>query len=472
MKKKYFLTALFTSLILGACSNDKNEDVPPTPEIPAKDLTTQLTDNNKALVNPGMGWNQMYYTFDDVMVPSGNDVTDLLDWLPCDIVSFRLSWNKIEPEEGKYNWSVIDNVAKPWTAAGKRLGFKFYTNFLWDYAKKQATPLWVRDAGAQGRYLDNNGNHDDDAWMANYSDPILLEKLGNFYKAVAEHYKDSKIEFIEIGSIGRVGEGNSYQIGVNATEDDIKKHVDLLRECFPNTQLIINDDYGASACAYAKTQGYGIDDHSIGVGSSSNPPGRAYNAAILDKFKDGTTVIGLENDTWLKPDEWYYQQMVAACANYCRIHVSPSRLLLDGVKEVVESMTLKMGYRIQFPEITLPETITRGKDFSIKYSIKNVGVGCCTIECYPRFVLLDDNNKEVYGITDTETKGNDLKYGKDELTLERTLTANIPSTVTAKKLTLYVCMVDKNNEAIINLPYNGVNSANRKLYKVTEVGVR
>ena len=93
MKKNYFLTTLFISLILGACSNDNNEDVPPIPEIPAKDLTIQLTDNNKALVNSGMGWNLMYYTFDDVMVPSGNDVTDLLDWLPCDIVSFRLSWN-------------------------------------------------------------------------------------------------------------------------------------------------------------------------------------------------------------------------------------------------------------------------------------------------------------------------------------------------------------------------------------------
>ena len=87
-------------------------------------------------------------------------------------------------------------------------------------------------------------------------------------------------------------------------------------------------------------------------------------------------------------------------------------------------------------------------------------------------LFLDNNNKEVYGITDTSTKGNDLKYGKDELTLERTLTANIPSTVTAGNLTLYVCMADKNNEAIINLPYDGVNSANRKLYKVTEVGVR
>ena len=476
MNKIYIIALLFAPFLTWGCSSDSGEEnltptTNTTPGITVNDVVTRLSDNGKALTNPGMGWNQMYYTFDDVIVPNGSDVNDVLDWLPCDIVSFRLSWNKMEPEEGKYNWTIIDDVANSWTASGKRLGFKFYTNFLWDYANKQATPLWVKEAGAQGCFLDNDGNPDNDTWMANYGDPVLLEKLGNFYKAVAEHYKNSKIEFIEIGYIGRVGEGNSYQIGVNATEEEVKLHIELLRACFPNTQLIINDDYGAVACDYAKTQGYGVDDHSIGVGYSTNPPGRGYNATILDKFQDGTTVIGLENDTWLKPDEWYYQQMVAACANYCRIHVSPSRLLLDGVKEVVTNMNLKMGYRFLFPEIVLPETVTKGKDFNLKYSIKNVGVGCCTVECHPRFVFMDNNGKEVYGITDISTKGNDLKYGRDSLILERTLTGNIPSTVSAQKLTLYVCMANKSDEPVINLPYSSVSSSNKKLYKVMEIDV-
>ena len=473
MKTKYFFFPILLFLLLPSCS-DVGGDSPVTPggEEPVEDIVVNLQDNGQAITNPGMGWNLMYYTFDDVMVPNGSDVTDVLDWLPCDIVSFRLSWAKIEPQEGQYNWNVIDDVANRWTAAGKRLAFKFYTNFLWDYANRQATPLWVRDAGAQGRYLDHDGNAANDPWMANYGDPVLLEKLGNFYRAVAEHYKNSTIEFIELGSIGRVGEGNSYQIGVEPTEDELKAHIDLLKNCFPNTQLIINDDYGAVACAYAKSVGYGVDDHSIGVGFSTNPPGRAYNATILDKFKDATTVIGLENDTWLKPDEWYLTQMIAACANYCRIHVSPSRLLLDEVKPVVESMNLKMGYHIQFPMIELPGQVTKGKEFTIAYSIKNVGVGCCTVDGYPRFVFRDTNAREVYGITDTDFKATQLKYGKDSLVINRQLKASIPSAVDASALTLYVCMVDKDNKPVIKLPYSETSASEDRQYKVTQVDVK
>ena len=473
MKIKYLLLLLSIMAIINSCSGSSDNPTPNTPDTPeeVKDLTVEMKDDNKPLTNPGMGWNLMYYTFDDVIVPQGDDVTDLLNWLPCDIVSFRLSWAKMEPSEGKYNWEIIDKVAKVWTDAGKRLSFKFYTNFLWDHADRQATPLWVRDAGAKGVYLDHDGNHDNDAWMANYADPVLLAKLENFYKAVAEHYKNSAIEFVELGSIGRVGEGNSYQIGVEPTQGELKSHIDLLKKCFPDTRLVSNDDYGSFACGYAKTVGYGVDDHSIGVGSSTNPPGRGYNATILDKFKDGKATIGLEDDTWLLPDEWYYKQMVAACANYCRIHVSPSRLLKNEVKPVVASMNLKMGYRIQIPTVTLPEKVALGKDFKITYNIKNVGVGCCTVECYPRFVFKDDKGAEVYGITDKGMTTNMLQYGKDNLVFDRTLTANLPKTLTSSSLTLYVCLVDKNDKPIINLPYTA-STSNKKLYKVVQVKVK
>lgn len=475
-KNIFILLLSFTFIV--SCSSS-NHSVDPDPVIPSKpeqgtvnDITVTLKDNGKALTNPGMGWNQAYYTFDGVVVPQGDDASDILDWLPCDIVYFRLSWAKIEPEEGKFNWKIIDDVANEWTAAGKRLAFKFYTNFLWDHSEKQATPLWVKDAGAKGVYLDHDGNHANDSWMANYSDPILMEKLGNFYKAVAEHFKGKEIEFIELGSIGRVGEGNSYQIGVNATQDEVKAHIDLLKKHFSNERLVINDDYGSVACAYAKSVGYGVDDHSIGVGSSTNPPGKGYNAAILDKFKDGKVTIGLENDTWLKPDEWYCKQMEASCANYCRIHVSPSRLLYDEVKPVVATMNLKMGYRFQFPTIIIPEQVFRGKEFSITYSMKNVGVGCCTVDCHPRFVFKSDNDTEVFGVTDTEMTGNMLQYGKDSVVIDRKVKATIPTSVSSSALTVYICLVDKEGKAIINLPYSATNASDKKLYKVTQIKLK
>lgn len=54
--------------------------------------------------------------------------------------------------------------------------------------------------------------------------------------------------------------------------------------------------------------------------------------------------------------------------------------------------------------------------------------------------------------------------------LDRTLKINVPSSVKAKILTLYVCMVDKSDKPIINLPYAG--DMKDKLYKVAQVKVK
>lgn len=470
MKRKSILFALTGLVLLTSCSGSNGDVVNPNGGGTSGNGTVELVDNQKNLSNPGMGWNQMFYTFDDVPVPTVNDRGDLLNWIPCDILSFRVSWAKMEPQEGQYNWSVIDDATGSWLSAGKRLAFKFYTNFLWDNPDRQATPLWVRDAGAKGRNLDGNNNPNDDAWMANYGDPIFLAKLENFYKAVANHYSADKIEFIELGSIGRVGEGNSYQIGVEPTEAELKTHIDLLRKCFPNTQLIINDDYGTTACLYAKTIGFGIDDHSIGVDASKNPPGRAYDKELIDKFHDGKSIIGLEDDTWLLPDDWYLRQMEAAHANYCRIHTSPSNLRKSDVRSIVNKMTLKMGYRILFPKITIPTSVQASKSFDISYDIKNGGVGYCQVVCFPRFVVKDSNGKVIASATDTNFNHQNLMSSSDNVVLHRSVSITLPQGASGKSCTLYVSMSDKNGKPLINLPYDGNDGS--KQYKLMQFNVK
>jgi len=80
-----------------ALSNE--QDISTTTE----SVTVHLADNGKAQTNPGMGWNLMYYTFDGVCTVPANERTDLLDYVPCDIISFRVSWAAMEPKEGEYN---------------------------------------------------------------------------------------------------------------------------------------------------------------------------------------------------------------------------------------------------------------------------------------------------------------------------------------------------------------------------------
>jgi len=437
-------------------------------------LTVKLTDNKKALTNPGMGWNLMYYTYDRVCTVPENEKNDLLSWVPCDIISFRVSWTAMEPTEGQYNWELLDGPMRPWIASGKRVAFKWYTNFLFDNKNRQATPIWVKDAGANGRYISGDKDTTNDAWVAYYGDPILLQKLGNFYKAAAEHYKNVPIEFIELGSIGRVGEGNAYQMGgINPSESDLQKHIDLFRSAFPKTQLIINDDYGEFACLYAKSKGFGVDDHSIGVGGKSGDPinhGRAYNKEIIVQyFHDGTAPIGLEDETWFQIDNWYLQQMIEAKANYCRIHQKPANLKDSSVQSILKEMNLKMGYRIQFPEIKFPAKITEGKAFTINYSIKNAGAGYCLGSYFPLFTVKDKNGKVIAtSNTGSSFKAGDLKSSTDGVTLSNEVSIKIPSNCRGNMFSVYVSMSDENKNPMLNLPYDNDDGSKRYLvYRFT-----
>lgn len=473
---KKFIWAIIALFFLSCQKNLR-----PGFSIQSDSIVVQMQDNGKVFTNPGMGWNLMYYTFDGVSCVPENEKNDLLNWVPCDIISFRLSWNTIEPIEGQYNWKIIDDVAAPWIAAGKRVAFKFYTNFLWDNAHLQATPLWVKDAGAKGRYIDGDGNPSNDTWVADYSDPVLLQKLGNFYTAVANHYKDQPVEFMELGSIGRVGEGNSYQMGgIEPSEDDLKKHIDLFKEHFPKIQLIINDDYEKFACNYAKTLGYGVDDHSIGVGGTAgdpNNPGRAYNKWIIGGsgvteplFQDATVPIGLENETWHQIDNWYLEQMIAAKANYCRIHQNPSKLKDPSVQTILKNMNLNMGYRIQFPSIKVKKVNDKGTAIQVNYTIKNGAAGYCLKPFKPTITIKDLNDNIISTATDENFDPRLLKSASDKIELSGAILVSLPAGFNDRKCKIYISMVNAAKTPAVNLPYN--NDDGNKRYLVTEFAIK
>ena len=64
----------------------------------------------------------------------------------------RLAWAYLEPEEGRFNWSVVDTPAQRWIAKGKKVALRFTTS---ETGQLYATPEWVRKAGAQGTFTKN-----------------------------------------------------------------------------------------------------------------------------------------------------------------------------------------------------------------------------------------------------------------------------------------------------------------------------
>ena len=102
-------------------------------------------DSDIVCSNPHKGWEFHYFDngierYHDRLQPG-----DFLEDFPgLRTIYLRLGWSYLEPEEGKYNWDLIDTVIQKWTARGYNISFRITckeTNNL-----VFATPEWVKQA--------------------------------------------------------------------------------------------------------------------------------------------------------------------------------------------------------------------------------------------------------------------------------------------------------------------------------------
>ena len=73
--------------------------------------------------------------------------SDTLEWFPgVSVVYMRLPWVFIEPEEGKFNFGVLDTPAQRFIDKGKQIAIRITCTEHWI---PWATPKWVKDKGAK-----------------------------------------------------------------------------------------------------------------------------------------------------------------------------------------------------------------------------------------------------------------------------------------------------------------------------------
>src|SRR5687767_4915882 len=87
--------------------------------------TTRPADDGRALVNPGMGWVLYFYSDYTSNYGSRLEPSDTVDDFPgVSTVYMRVPWSMLEPQEGKFNWALLDTPAQRWVAKGKRVAFR------------------------------------------------------------------------------------------------------------------------------------------------------------------------------------------------------------------------------------------------------------------------------------------------------------------------------------------------------------
>lgn len=389
-------------------------------------VVVQPADTGAALVNPSMGWTLMFYSnvpknYGSKLAPS--DTVE--DWPGLAVVYLRLPWAFVEPQEGRFNWPVLDTPAQRWIAKGKRVALRITCSENWI---KFATPQWVKDAGARGVFYQwgKGPKKDGPLWDPNFGDPVFLEKLDNLLRAMAARYDGNpNVAFIDIGSYGMWGEGHtggSSRVPQERANKIVRQHIDLYVKHFPHTQLAILDDVtgptskGASQplTDYALSKGITLRDDSICV---QPPPNSWYHAPMAQLFWPRLPVIvehqhygpSKQRGAWgdgsllLKAIEEYH-------ASYLTIHWWPHEMLTQ-TRTTVDQVNLRLGYRLQMREMSWPVSAVIGKPFVVKSKWANAGVAPCYPGGFVALTLKDAEGGLVAVLVDEGFNVRDLKVG-------------------------------------------------------------
>ncbi len=355
-------------------------------------VTVRPADNGKALVNPDMGWTMHFYSNVIANYGSKLEPSDTLDDFPgLSTVYLRLPWSFLQPEEDRFDWSVVDTPAQRWISKGKKIAFRVSSSESW---MRYATPKWVEEAGAKGHNFTVGKGVDPDGpyWEPIYNDPVFLEKLDHFLAAFARRYDGNpNVAFVDVGSFGVWGEGHCWASTKIEVADSVRRqHIDLYLKHFKKTLLAVSDDFigpGNRVASHPLTDhmlahGVTLRDDSICV---QPPPNSWYHAELAQSFWPKLPVVlehehygpSVNKNAW-RGGELLVQSVEDYHAAYMSIHWWPHEFL-ERNREVIDRINLRLGYRLQLRQLSWPESIRLGEPFDVHAVWANAGVA----PCYP-----------------------------------------------------------------------------------------
>jgi hypothetical protein len=421
-------------------------------------------DTGEALCNPGMGWVFHYYDNNPANYGSRLEPSDTVDEFPgLTVIYLRIPWSYVEPEEGRFNWAVVDAPAQRWIDKGKQVAFRFTCSESW---MRWATPEWVMKAGANGyNFRPGQGVVEDGPfWEPDYDDPIFLEKLGNFLAAAAKRYDGNpEVAFIDVGSFGVWGEGHTFaSTRLPFSGDTVRRHLDLHRKHFPRTLLAANDDFssqgrGDDTIDYAREKGLTLRDDSILVQGGKNA---YFHANFAQGIWPNLPVIlesehyGGSRDRGCWQDGSLYLQAVEDYhASYASIHWWP-REFLQECGDLIHRINQRLGYRLQLTEASWPGKVKLGEPMQLTCRWRNAGVAPCLPGGFPCVTLKDRKGGIVATYVDEAFDMRSLPVAApgEAPETERSLTVSLPYFAQGGTYDVYVSVGSRTGTPQIALP--------------------
>ena len=365
-------------------------------------------DTGEALVNPGMGL--VHYHYSNRLWAYGMYAKPgETDPLPgTSVVYFRVLWSDVEPQEGVFRWDIFDAVAQNWIKAGKQIAFRI----ICCNQTENATPDWVRAAGAKGIWFKYRSSTAEPRWEPVYDDPVFLEKYTGFLKAFAARYDgDSSVAFVDVGSFGMYGEGHTgdtSKLSRAETERIARLHMELHRKWLPHTYLVISDDVAGSTSKaadlpllkFARSLGIGLRDDSLmcsKFGWYHDHWGRLFAPTLPVVLETGHYTLCSARGNWRK--DRILESVEKHQASYFTFHGFPEDFRESHVAEIA-AVNRRIGYRLVPEKVSFPDEVKLGAPVEIAAEWINRGVAPCLPGGFVAWSLVDAAGNVCWSFTD------------------------------------------------------------------------
>ena len=217
-------------------------------------IALQPRASRKLLHNPGTGWVMYIDHFDGDPFPEAEAFwRELEPVIPyISILYLRVSWSDMEPSPGRYAW-IYDENFKALThqalARGIRLAFRIFTDG--QNASAQATPEFVREAGALGYEINPGNGVRQTFWTPVVTDPVFRRCLESFVLAFGAYYdRPAYVDYVDAGGLGWWGEMHNMDYLTPAEKEDTFDWITgLYQRAFHH--VLLGVQYG---CAFSMAQ--------------------------------------------------------------------------------------------------------------------------------------------------------------------------------------------------------------------------
>ena len=469
MKRRTFLTgAAIAALLVAGLPQAALASSP-------GDVTVFPLPSSTKPANPDQGWTLIDYALPastaDNRISEGpywQRITSFEQTMP-DVANVAIvsTWDQLEPQDGVFDWTLLDQTIAYWKSVGKHIQFRISTepytyskvdgagNYLWDY--HGGAPDWLRsttDANGQPANIGYTLRSVDADYYYDLGDPVYQQKLTTFVNALANRYRaDPEITQVDLRGYGQWGEWHSGYAGFGslaAREAALADVIDIWDAAWgPNKILALSNSYEFrtdlnpdvhAPSSYSDYLQWSAFDHALtkpniairrdGVAGAVRP----YDRQLLQSAWQTRTSLPITTEFWRGYSEYntpggYNRSYTPDTALDDALSYHPNYITMMGWDadssagdfytqrhDLIQRGIDEMGYNLVLGSAAYPRAVAAGSVFSLDQNWRNTSAG--------RLFRSDQ-----LAVSLTDTVGNTIWTGIDTGFDPRTITRESPQHV-------------------------------------------